>query len=72
MKYRSSSGDTVGSFSADTVTFRPLASLAPKAKATWRVVVEATDEGDHRFKVIMNSDQLTRTVEETESTNFYK
>jgi len=72
MKYRSSSGDTVGSFSADTVTFRPLASLAPKAKATWRVVVEAAAEGDHRFKVIMNSDQLTRTVEETESTHFYK
>lgn len=72
MKYRSSSGDSVGSFAADTVTFRPLGSLAPKAKATWRVVVEALSEGDHRFEVIMNSDQLDRDVKETEATNFYK
>ncbi len=61
-----------GSLAENVITFRPLASLAPKAKATWRVVVKAKDADNVRFKVAMNSDQLTRPVEETESTNFYK
>lgn len=65
-------GDTAGSVSGMNVTFSPLPTLAPKASATWRIRVRAEDSGDVRFKVIMNSDQLTRTVEETEATNFYE
>jgi len=74
MQYVSSSGPTTGSVSADgkTVTFEPLPTLASKAKATWRVVVKALNEGDVRFKVIMTEDCLRRPVEETEATNFYK
>ena len=36
------------------------------------VVVKAIKPGDVRFRVTMNSDQLTRDVEETEATKFYR
>lgn len=72
MQYVSSSGATAGTIDGSTITFAKLPSLAPKAKASWRVVVKAVKPGDVRFKVTMNSDQLTRDVEETEATNFYE
>ena len=55
-----------------TVTFAPLPQLAPKAQATWEVVVKAVSAGDVRFKVTMNTDQTDRPVEETESTHLYQ
>ena len=72
MQFISASGATAGSHASGTVTFKPLGTLAPKAKATWTVVVKAVKEGDVRFSVKMNSDQLDRDVDETESTKFYK
>jgi hypothetical protein len=54
------------------VKFFPLSSLEPKARAAWRVVVAAVKPGDVRFKAVMNVDQLTRPVEETESTHIYE
>jgi uncharacterized repeat protein (TIGR01451 family) len=72
MKYVSSSGPTTASVTGNNVDFAPLPSLAPKAQAQWRVNIEAFSAGDVRFKVIMNSDQLGRPVEETEATTFYK
>lgn len=74
MEYVSSAGPTTGSVSADgrTITFDSLPTLASKAKASWKVVVKALDEGDVRFKVTMTEDCLHRPVEETEATNFYK
>jgi uncharacterized repeat protein (TIGR01451 family) len=71
-QYVSSSGATRGMFSGNKVTFTPLGSLAPKAEATWRVVVKAVKAGDVRFKVTMNTDQLGRPVEETEATHLYE
>lgn len=71
-QYVSSSGATIGAIEGNTVTFAPLRSLAPKAKATWRVVVKAVKTGDVRFKVTMNTDQITRPVEETEATHLYE
>jgi uncharacterized repeat protein (TIGR01451 family) len=71
VRYISSAGATASSIEGDTIRFIPLSNLAPKAKAAWRVVVEAVKPGDMRFKVIMNADQLTRPVEETESTHLY-
>lgn len=70
--YMSTSGATTGSHSGGTITFEPLKSLAPKAKASWRLTVKAKEEGDIRFTVRMTSDQLKRPVQETEATNFYK
>ena len=71
-QYVSSSGATAGRLRDGTVTFAPLRSLAPKAKATWRVVVKAVKAGDVRFKVTMNTDQIDRPVEETEATHLYE
>jgi len=71
-QYITSRGATKGTLKDDTVTFAPLPSLEPKAKATWRVVVKALKIGDVRFKVTMNTDQIVRPVEETEATHLYE
>lgn len=74
-QYVSSEGATKGTSKKvkrwDGVVFSPLPSLAPKAKATWRVVVKAVKPGDVRFAVSLTSNQLRRPVKETEATNFY-
>ncbi len=72
VKYVSSAGATASTIEGDTVRFLPLGSLAPKSKAVWRVVVAAVRPGDVRFKVVMNSDELTRPVEESEATHIYE
>jgi uncharacterized repeat protein (TIGR01451 family) len=72
VQYISSAGATASSQEGQTIRFFPLGSLAPKAQAAWRVVVEAVRPGDVRFKAIMNADQLSRPVEETESTHIYE
>lgn len=72
VQYVSSTGSTAGSAEGATVTFTPLASLAPGQKATWNITVKAGKPGDTRFKVSMTSDQLSRPVEETEATNVYE
>lgn len=72
MQFVSATGATNGTFSGGTVTFVPLANLDPKTKATWKVTVKAVKVGDVRFRVTMDTDQLTRPVEETEATNFYE
>ncbi len=71
VRYISSAGATAGAKEGQTVRFFPLGTLAPKATAAWRVVVEAVKAGDVRFKVVMQADQLTRPVEKTESTHLY-
>lgn len=72
MRYVSSSGSSAGTIEDSTLTFAPLESLAPKAKATWRVIVTALKVGDTRFKTTMKTDELTRPVEETEATRIYE
>jgi uncharacterized repeat protein (TIGR01451 family) len=72
MQYISSIGPTAGTITGKALNFAPLPSLEPKARSTWRVTVKAIGTGDMRFKVIMNSDQLKRPVEETEATMFYE
>ena len=72
VRYVSSAGATASSQEGQTLRFLPLASLAPKTKAAWRVVVEAVRPGDLRFKATMHADQLSRPVEETESTHLYE
>jgi uncharacterized repeat protein (TIGR01451 family) len=72
MQYVSSSGPTSASVVGNSISLAPLASLAPKDRASWRITVRALDEGDVRFKAVMSSDQLDRSVEESEATRFYK
>jgi uncharacterized repeat protein (TIGR01451 family) len=71
-QYVSSRGPTEGTIKGNTLTFETLRKLAPKAKATWRVVIKAVKIGDVRFKATMNTDQITRPVEETEATHLYE
>lgn len=71
-EFVSAGGATSGTVSGRTITFAPLPSLPPKAKAEFRIVVKATGAGDVRFKTSMTSDQFSRPVEETESTNLYQ
>ncbi|MBN1975096.1 MAG: DUF11 domain-containing protein [Sedimentisphaerales bacterium] len=71
-QYVSSSGATNGSVSGKTITFAPLAALAPQAKATWQIVLRAVNPADVRFSVSMNTGEFDRPVEETESTNLYQ
>ncbi len=70
-QYVSSSGATRGTLQDNTVTFAPLPTLAAKAKATWQVNVKAVKAGDVRFTAVMDTDQLTRPVQETEATHIY-
>ncbi len=72
MQFVTTSGPTSGTSTGSGVTFAPLAALGPGEQAVWRIVVKATSQGDMRFAVRMESDQLTRPVDETEATNFYE
>lgn len=70
--YVSSAGATTGTVSGNTITFAPLATLAPKAVAEWRVVARADDEGDVRFSTSVTSREKTTPIRETESTTLYR
>jgi uncharacterized repeat protein (TIGR01451 family) len=72
MEFVSCGGATAGTADGKNITFEPLPSLAPKAKAVWEVKVKAMKAGDVRFKTVLQSDQLTRPVEKTEATRFYQ
>ncbi len=72
MQFVSAGGATSGSFADGVVTFQALGSLAPKAKASWKVEVKSIKAGDVRFTTSLTSKQLGREVMETEATNFYE
>lgn len=50
----------------------PLATLAPKAKATWKIAVKALKAGDVRFRTTLTTAQLSRGVEQAEATQIYE
>jgi hypothetical protein len=54
------------------VTFDPLAKLATKADAVYRVKVRGVQPGDHRFRVQMTCDQLRQPVLKEEASRVYK
>jgi uncharacterized repeat protein (TIGR01451 family) len=72
MEFVSAGGTVPGKLAGNTVTFDPIASIAPKGKATVTVKVKAVTGGDKRFKIQMTSDQFQRPVNEDESSNFYE
>jgi len=69
--YASSTGPTNANVDGRKVTFAPLPSLAPRAKAVYKVTVKGVGVGDVRFRVEMTSDQIGEPVMETESTRIY-
>ena len=72
VQYVTSAGTTPSSVMGKTVSFMPIRSLEPKAKATWRVVVRGSQAADVRFRVTMQSDKQTLPVEHTEVTHIYQ
>ena len=70
-EYVSSTGPTAAKVEGKSVSFAPIPTLAAKATAVFKLRVKGLAAGDVRFKVEMNSDQLTRPVMETESTHLY-
>ena len=71
LEYVSSDGPTKARAEGQTVSFTPLASLAPKAEAVYKVTAKGVGVGDVRFRVQMKSDQMESPVMETESTHIY-
>ena len=65
-------GPTPLTVEGNTAKSMPLASLAPQAKATWRITVKARRPGDVRFRATMTTAELGRNVEETEATQLYE
>jgi uncharacterized repeat protein (TIGR01451 family) len=53
------------------VKFAAVPLLHPGERVSYKIVVEAAAVGDVRFAVELKTDQLTSTVNETESTNQY-
>lgn len=72
MSFVNATGSTRATKTGQLVEFSPFATLKPQDSATWNVTVKAEKAGDVRFTVQMNTDALTRPVDETEATNFYK
>lgn len=72
MEFVSAAGASAGKLDGTNINFEPLASLAPGATAKFTVVIKASGSDDVRFKTVLTADQFKRSIEETESTNFYK
>jgi uncharacterized repeat protein (TIGR01451 family) len=53
------------------VEFEPLAELAPKTEAVYRLKVKAVEAGDVRVKAVLTSKYLTAPVSKEESTRVY-
>lgn len=68
----SGTGATAVSAAGKTITMAPVASLAPKASAQWKITVKANAQADVRFRIRVTSDQFSTPIEETESTNLYQ
>jgi len=61
-----------GSVNNGVISFPAIATLAPKASRTYTVTVRATKEGQVQFKAEASSNEITRALIKTETTNFYK
>ncbi len=65
-------GPTEGTIEERTVVFAPLAKLAPRADAIYRVRIRGQKPGDFRVTVHAQSDTLKSPVIEQESTKVYQ
>ncbi|MCC7519528.1 MAG: DUF11 domain-containing protein [Verrucomicrobiae bacterium] len=70
-EFVSASGSTAVQANAGLVVMEVLPSLAPKAVASWQVVVKALKAGDVRFKIELSSDQFEKPISREESTHQY-
>jgi Domain of unknown function DUF11 len=72
MKFKSCQGPVKYEIVGNEVVFQTLPKLAPKADATFKVIVTAAAKGDARFKATLTSGSLTEPVIKQESTRVYE
>lgn len=72
MEFVSTEGPTPSNVVGKVVTFETLPVLDIGQMEEWRAIVRAKQEGDVRFTVSVECDQLTSPVTENEATNFYR
>ena len=65
-------GPTMQSMVEDTLRFDPIDKLDAKAEVVYRVKVKAMKPGDHRFKVKLETGELSQPVVEEEATRVYQ
>jgi uncharacterized repeat protein (TIGR01451 family) len=70
--YTGSSGPTQAKAQGQSLVFDPIANLAVKGEAVYRVKVRGTVAGDTRFRVQLTCDQVRTPVVKEESTQFVK
>ncbi len=70
-EFVSAGGATNASVNGQVISFQPLPVLGVGAREEWTVIVKAVSAGDVRFSVQMDTDNITRPVNENESTNQY-
>jgi uncharacterized repeat protein (TIGR01451 family) len=71
-EYKGSSGPTQIKAQGQHLVFEPIANLAAKGEAVYRVKIRGTAAGDMRFRVQLTCDQVRTPVVKEESTRFYK
>jgi len=67
-----SKGPSAGKIDGHTITFAPLAKLAPRADAIYRFKVRMLKAGDVRIQATAMADSLDSPVKELEATKVYK
>lgn len=73
MEFVSATSDVgAGSAQGMKISFPNIPSLAPKEQREYRVVVKAIAEGQVQFTAESKSNEITKTLIKTETTNFYK
>lgn len=70
-EFVSGGGVTPVQAQSGVITTERLSELAPKAAASWHVVVKAVQADDARFRVKLTSDQFQQSIDEEESTQLY-
>lgn len=71
LKFVSADGATRHANKGQQVIFEPLSRLAPKADATYRIVVQGVKPGDVRMTIQLEADDLDQPIMKEESTRVY-
>ena len=64
-------GPTTYRISGQNLVFDPLARLAPKGQAAFKIQARGTQEGDHRILVQVKTNEVSTPVSKEESTRVY-
>lgn len=64
-------GATQSQVLQDRIAFAPIASLAPRGEAKFRVQVQGLQAGDQRAKIMVLADEVTEPITKEQSTRVY-